>query len=380
MRINGTTMVGAALMMCGALALGCGELDDQTAEAGVEATQGALLGAPGAFYTVAPAWASCGYSGTNECHGGYSFNSRGAKPSFLKRGVGMYRVTFENQPTNGNVQIAASVTNAHCNLAAQFPSGTGVGLDVFCRAPSTGAFVDSSFMLSYYRDTNVGGVLGGYANVNGVAPFTTGNAWNSTGGPIGVISMGGLGNYRVTFTGQAAGGDNAQVTALTSGGAYCTIAATGWTGGAVDVRCFASNGAPANVPFSVSYGRNVRGEPRNALPTGTQGALVVVGAPGGVDSFRTRNSCAAGVNTAALQTDNSYMEIYHAITSFQGEVPLMSLVSAINSSGAYCNLKGFPIQGVRSDSRGQIRCFTPAGAVTTSMHSTQFIIQDKTGC
>jgi hypothetical protein len=58
----------------------------------------------------------------------------------------------------------------------------------------------------------------------------------------------------------------------------------------------------------------------------------------------------------------------------------MSLVSAINSSGAYCNLKGFPIQGVRSDSRGQIRCFTPAGAVTTSMHSTQFIIQDKTGC
>jgi hypothetical protein len=375
---NKNKLVGAALLLCGALALGCGELDVNEA-ADVETAQSALLGAPGAFYNVPPSWAFCGYSGGNECHGGYSFNSRGAKPSFLKRGVGMYRVTFENQFTNGNVQVSAVRTNAHCNLAAQFSSGTGVGLDVFCRAPS-GALADSAFMLSYYRDTNVGGILGGYANVNGVAPLTTGNAWNSTGGPIGLITFG-PGSYRVTFVGQAAGGDNAQVTALTSGGAYCTIAGTGWTGGAVDVRCFASNGAPANVPFSVSYGRNVRGEPRNALPTGTQGALVVVGAPGGVDASRSRHSCPAGVNTATLsQPDNVYTEMYHAVTAFQGEVPLMSLVSAMNSNGAYCNLKSFPIQGVRSDSRGQVSCFTPTGVSTTSMHSSQFIIQDRPGC
>lgn len=375
MRTN-EKLVGLALAV--AMAVGCGDLDQETAD--VETTQAALLGTPGAFYNTPPAWGFCGNSSGVECHGGYSFNSRGAKPSFLKRGVGMYRVTFENQPANGNVQVVAASGNAHCALAAQFPSGTGVGLDVFCRAPS-GAFADAKFMLSYYRDTNVGGPLGGYAYVNGVAPFTTSNAWNSSGSPISVVSLGGLGNYRVLFVGQQVGGDNAQVTALTSGGAYCTVAATGWTGGSVDVRCFALNGAPANVPFSISYGRNVRGEPRNTLATGTQGALLFVGPQGGLDQSRSRNNCQAGANNAVLQQpNNTYVETYHAITSFQGEVPLMSLVSAVNSSGVYCNLLNFPIQGVRSDSRGMVSCFTPSGASTTSTHSTQFIIQDRGGC
>jgi hypothetical protein len=160
----------------------------------------------------------------------------------------------------------------------------------------------------------------------------------------------------------------------------CTLASTGWTGGAVDVRCYASNGTPANVPFSVSYGHNVRGEPRNALATGTQGALVVVGPMGGTDTSRSRNSCVAGASTAIFQTNNTYLETYHAITSFQGEVPLMSLVTAWSSNGNYCNLTAFPIQGVRSDSRGTVSCYTPSGVLTTNLHSTQFIIQDRTGC
>jgi hypothetical protein len=48
----------------------------------------------------------------------------------------MYRVTFENQPSNGNAQVVSASGNVHCAVAAQFPSGTGVGIDVFCRAPA----------------------------------------------------------------------------------------------------------------------------------------------------------------------------------------------------------------------------------------------------
>jgi hypothetical protein len=364
----------AALVICGTAALGCGEVPEDT---DVETVQAPLLGIPGPFYKAPPAFGFCGHAGFFTCHGGYSFNSNGAQPSFLKRGVGMYRVTFENVPANGNAQVSAVSGNAHCNVSAQFPSGTGVGIDVFCRAPS-GAQVESKFMLSYYRDTNVGGPLGGYANVRGTAPFTTSNAWNSSGGPINVQSLG-PGNTRVTFTGQLVGGDNAQVTALTSGGAYCTLA--NWTGGTVDVRCWSSLGAPAGVDFSLSYGRNVRGEPRNTLPTGTQGALVVVMPAGGVDLNRSRNTCQAGGNAAILQQpNNAYRETYHAITVTQAEVPLTSLVSAMSSTGAYCNLTHFPVQGVQSNSLGFVSCFAPNGASTTAMHSSMFIIQDRGGC
>ena len=374
----------SALMLGSIAAGGCGEASDDASAVdtdGTEVTRAPLLGAPGAFYTTAPAWAFCGSTSLVDCHGGYSFNSRGGPPTFLKRAVGLYRVFFENQPSNGNVQVAASASNAHCGVAAQFPSGTGVGLDIACRAPISGAPVDSQFMVSYYRDTNVGGPLGGYANVSAVAPFTVSNAWNSSGGGIAVQSMG-LGRYRVTFSGQQVGGDNAQVTALTSGPAYCTLGANGWLGGAVDVTCFNSQGQAASVPFSVSYGHNVRGEPRNALPAGTQGALVAVNAPGGVDPNRSRNSCQVGGNSAVLQQQPSltYVETYHAVTTTLGEVPLMSLVSAMSGSGAYCNLSHFPIQGVRSDSTGFVKCFGTSGNEAGAPHSSMFIIQDRSGC
>jgi hypothetical protein len=362
----------AALALCGAALLGCGELQEGD---DLEVVQAPLLGIPGPFYTRAPAFGFCGHAGGFVCHGGYSHNSNGAKPTLLRRAVGMYRVTFENMPVNGNVQVVSAQGNSHCNVSGQVSSGTGVGVDVFCRAPS-GAQVDTKFMLSYYRDDNVGGILGGYANVNGVAPFTTSNTWNSTGGPINVQSFG-PGNYRVTFTGQAGGGDNAQVTAATAAGAYCTLG--GWNAGAVDVRCFNSAGAPANVSFSVFYGRNVRGEPRNTLPSGTQGALVAVLAGGGVDPARSRNTCQAGANAAVLQ-NNEYAETYHAITASQAEVPLTSLVSAMSTTGAYCNLTRFPVQGVLANSTGLVSCFTPGGAATTAMHSSMFIIQDRGGC
>lgn len=52
----------------------------------------------------------------------------------------------------------------------------------------------------------------------------------------------------------------------------------------------------------------------------------------------------------------------------------------MSTTGVYCNLTRFPVQGVRSNSTGFVTCFTPGGASTTATHSSMFIIQDRGGC
>ena len=249
--MHATRFVGmAALALCGTAFLGCGDLGSPSVDLETADRQSPLLGIPGGFYDTPPSWAFCGYEGGDSCHGGYVFNSRGASPGFLRRGTGMYRVMFENQASNGNAQVASASGDVHCNVAAQFPQDSGVGIDVFCRAPS-GALTDAHFMLSYYRDTNVGGPLGGYAYVSGVAPFATSNTWNSSGGPITVQGLA-PGNYRVSFTGQLAGGDNAQVSALTSGGAYCTLGPSGGTAAPSTYVASAQRACPPTSAFRCS--------------------------------------------------------------------------------------------------------------------------------
>ena len=275
--------------------------------------------------------------------------------------------------------MASASGDVHCNVAAQFPQDSGVGIDVFCRAPS-GALTDAQFMLSYYRDTNVGGPLGGYAYVSGVAPFATSNTWNSSGGPITVQGLA-PGNYRVSFTGQLAGGDNAQVSALTSGGAYCTLGPPGGTAAPSTYVASAQRACPPTSAFRCSTATTSSRRATQCPADEHSGRARRGRLRGGVDPSRSRNTCQAGSNSAVLQQPaNLYSEIYHAITTTLAEVPLMSLVSAMSSTGIYCNLNHFPIQGVRSDSRGFVSCFTPSGVPTTSTHSSMFIIQDRPGC
>jgi hypothetical protein len=145
------------------------------------------------------------------------------------------------------------------------------------------------------------------------------------------------------------------------------------------VRCFSSTGAPAASSFSVSWGRNVRGEPRNTLASGTQGSLLLVGANGAIDPSRNVDTCASNANSASLSS-NLYTERYHAVTTFGGEVPLVSLATGVSTTGGYCTLNHLPFQGVRSDSTGFVTCFTAAGAPTPLMHGSMFLIQDRGGC
>jgi hypothetical protein len=364
--------------------VGCSSATDAGAEGELVAhAEQPLLLIPGAFYTVAPSYGWCTSTQPNlsaDCHPGYSSNSTGAVSTVTRLAVGRYQVFFPGLLPNGNVQLVGMGGNVHCNPLGTLSSPAGQTVDIVCRTPA-GAVVDSRFVVSYYRDTNVGGVLGGYAQVRGTVPPLVTNPWNSAGGVVSATNTG-VGMYRVVFPGQVLGSDTVQITATGPSPVHCKIGNWSNIGGAVavDVRCFNFAGAPQNNDFSVSYGRNIRGEPRNTLPTGTQGAFSVVNPGGGVNLAFTRNTCAAGPNTANL-FGTTYTERYHAITTFLGEVPTGGLVTALGSTGTYCNLAQVPLQGVQSDSTLLVNCFTPNGlAAAQSMHTGMVMLQDQGGC
>jgi hypothetical protein len=370
-------MVFASLV---AVPLSCANVDTDSAAPGTEKREARLLAAPGTFYKTAPSYAFCGTGDFTTCAPTYSFNSRGKLPTLARQAVGQYTVTFENQPLNGNPQVAVA-GSARCGVSVPAHSATGVKMSVLCTTP-TGQMADTPFILSYYQDTNIGGPLGGYAQV-GVSPVvsTISNAWNSSGGTISVKNPS-PGVITVTFAGQTAGGDSAQVSASGSGFGYCTLGPGGWQGGVVDLRCFGPSGALDNPPLLyVWYGKNLRGEPRNSLPTGTQGATMVVSAAGIVDASHSQNTCSVGQNDAVIPPGSkTYIEVYPVTTASQGQVPVIGLVSAMSATGVYCNFAHFPGRDVGGDAAATVNCFTAKGLPTTSMHSSMLMIQGQGGC
>lgn len=363
--------------------LACANVDTDAGAPGAEKKEAELLGAPGAFYKTAPSYAFCGTGDFTSCAPDYSFNSRGKLPALVRIAAGSYRVTFENQPAGGNPQVTTA-GSARCGTSKPSSTGTGVTIFVSCSGTSgdpRASLVDTPFILSYYQDTNIGGPFGGYAQIEPSAVNPVASAWNSSGGKTSVTNPS-QGVFTVTFAGQVAGGDSAQVSVNGTGFAYCTLGPGGWQGGNIDVRCFGPDGKPATPSgFFVWYGKNLRGEPRNSLATGTQGATMVVTAPGIVDASRSQNTCLMGQNDAVIPPGSkTYIEVYPVTTASQGQVPLMGFVNAMSSTGVYCNFAHFPGREVGGDAAATVNCYTAKGLQTTSTHSSMLMIQDKSGC
>lgn len=379
------------------MALGCGSATgtgtgEATGSDGVEAigtSEQPLLLTPGAFYTTAPHFGFCSAAApsiSDVCHPGYSFNSAPGAASYTRLAAGVYSVAFPGLSHGGNAQAVAVGSNAHCAVSNVAPNSGNELVQIVCRDPS-GLPVDTRFTVSYYRDTNVGGILGGYALVRNTAPLTVVDTWNSTGSPV-LASTSGVGAYRVIFPGQVLGADTALVTAASGSlSAHCKILTWSSLGSsvAVDVRCFNFGGAPANADFSVSYGRNIRGEPRNSLPTGTQGGFSLVNAPGGVQPTFSKNSCPAGINSATKigAPFNYYQEKFFATgASLHSERPAYGFVTAQGTGANYCNLDFFAIQKFAgTPSEVYVKCFAANGAsVADTPHVTMFMLQDAKGC
>jgi hypothetical protein len=365
------------------LPLGCSSGVEEAPES-VDSAQQPLLQNPGPAYTTAAQFGWCGAGGASlpsgPCHPGFSFNSAGGAITASRINVGVYGVHFAGLTHGGNAQVVAQGSNAHCAITQVAPQNGGEFMQIACRAPS-GALVDTRYMVSYYRDTNISGVLGGYALVRNTSPLSLVDTWNSTGSAVSVSSSGG-GSYRVVFPGQVLGADTVQVTAVTGSNVYCKAA--NWSsvgsGVAVDVRCFNFNGSPQNSDFSISYSRNLRGEVRNTLPTGTQGGYSVVTSTGVVNPSFSKNTCPTGNNTVFQSGVGTYVDRIAGLGATQGERPALGLVTALGWDNNYCNLTTVPFHQIQAPSIVQVSCFGAAGQPANTQHIVMFELQDIGGC
>lgn len=376
--------VAVAFALCGAAA--CAGNDG--AEEAIAQQSAELLTLPGAWYTSAPQYATCLYRAVSvsaACASPQSMNSLGGVNGVTRVGVGQYRVFLGGMSGNGNAQLVAiGNNNVRCNLATIGPAGAGVQAEVRCRAPS-GVGVDSEFELSYYREKNIGGPLGAYARVRGfVAPLTVFDGWNSQGSYISATTLG-VGRYRVQFGRQTFPNGTVLVTSATGQPGHCKAASMsalpGGAGVQVDVNCFSLSGNPQNDEFSISYNQNVRGDARNSLAIGTQGGFSRVTAWAAVNPSFSRNTCAAGANSAAFLGVGKYTDRFHAIGTSPGVRPSAALVTAFGPDSSYCKLSQVWSAPPGADASLAVQCFRGDGAVPlNSEHNAMFTLQDNGGC
>jgi hypothetical protein len=285
----------------------------------------------------------------------------------------------------GNPQAVALGTSQHCHSNTFGVSGSGVVIDVACRNPA-GTLVDGSFVVTYLREFNTGGVLGAYARVRasfGLGPLVS-DTWNSTAGAITATRIA-TGQYNVDFAGQAATADTVMVTAASTGLAgYCKARAWGSIGAAVRVvvDCYGTTGAFQDNDFTISYGRNVRGDARNTSPAGTQGGFSRVTAGGAVNPTFSRNSCVAGNNTTAHPAVGTYADKIHVVPAAASYgLPNVALAMAVGSGPSYCNLGSIWSSATPgNDPIVNVRCFNAAGVAQDSEHNASFMLQAPGGC
>jgi len=366
---------------------GCGSGTDPGIEA-VSSTQEDLLTLPGPWYTTTPHFAWCtvnSASPTPGCVLPFSHNSLGGTNTVVKLAIGRYRVTMPGMAFNGNPQAVALGTSHHCHSNTFGTTGSGVVIDVACRT-AAGAMTDGSFVVSYLREFNTGGVLGAYARVLasfGAAPLVN-NTWNSTGGAIAATRIT-AGQYNVDFAGQAATADTVMVTAASTGlPGHCKARTWGAIVGAVRVvvDCYSPAGGYQDNDFTISYGRNIRGDARNTLPSGTQGGFSRVTAGGAVNPTFSRNTCAAGSNTSTHPAIGTYADKIHVVAASPTYgLPNVALTMAVGPGPSYCNLSSLWSTSLpTSDPIVNVRCFNGAGTPQDTEHNSSFTLQAAGGC
>jgi hypothetical protein len=379
--------MGALLMSLAPL--GCGSAEEVSATESVGSVQDELLTAPGAWYTTRPHFAWCTFNSASPvpgCVGGFSHNSQGGANTVTQLGTGRYRVALQGMASAGNYQVVALGTSDHCNPHTFAVTASGVSVDVTCRTGS-GALHNSSFVLSYLREVNRGGVLGAYARVRGtVNPPQPLDSWNSSGAGITATRLG-VGQYSIDFANQSSPNDTVLVTAASPQLGHCKARAWGNVGGPVGavrvlVDCYNFFNAFQDNDFSVSYGRNIRGDARNSAATGTQGGFSRVSAAGVTNPSFSRNICAAGGNSSTRTGVGTYADRIHALSvNHAAEPPTVALTGAVGAGPSYCNLGGlwgFPPPP--ADPVVNVRCFNGTGSATQdSEHTAEFMFQQGPG-
>lgn len=183
----------------------------------------------------------------------------------IKLAPGRFLVRFPHIGfgSRGNVHVSAvNRTGHYCTVVRWYQSGVDEIVDVQCFKPG-GTRDDSRFTVLW---TVSSGVLttgpGSYASVQGTAVGAIAQAYNSSGGGVGVLPLG-VGLYEVKFGAVGSPGGlisgNVQATAIqpNAGPRRCKIRKWGTSGSDIIayVSCFDAAGAPVNSDFTASYHR-----------------------------------------------------------------------------------------------------------------------------
>jgi hypothetical protein len=203
----------------------------------------------------------------------YQYNSRGAKNTVTRSGVGQYLVNFPKMQLNANeqskggtVQVTAYGSSSnHCKVGSWGESAGTLSASVRCYT-SAGALADSLFTASFMREPGTLGIVRDsdestahyvWANSPSSASYTPSTfyqAYNTASSNLSTITRSGTGQYSVTIPSLKAADDTlALVTAYGSSTNRCSIGGWGGSPVQVSVNCYTVGGVLVDERFVLYY-------------------------------------------------------------------------------------------------------------------------------
>ncbi len=181
----------------------------------------------------------------------YTYNN-GNPVSISRNGTGVYTVALGTivATPGGNVQVTAYGPESNRCKVQNWSAGN-VQVNCF---DGSGNPSDSRFSLLFVRaNLSDEGLAYVWGNNPAAANYTPNPAYSfNLGAPVSITRQA-TGTYKVQLGNIASGsGQNAQVTAYGATNDHCKVVS--WSGGAVNVRCFAPNGTPTDAQFSLFVG------------------------------------------------------------------------------------------------------------------------------
>jgi hypothetical protein len=226
------------------------------------------LGTHGLAYLWANSPSTASYTPTDT----YQYNSRGAKNTITRSGVGQYTVNFPKmqlgtgeQSKGGTVLVTAYGSRNACKVGGWGESAGTVTASVRCYSPS-GVLTDSFFTASFLREPGTIGIARNsdestahYVWSNdptsaSYTPSTFYQSYNTSSANLSTITRSGTGQYSVTIPSLKAADDTlALVTAYGSSTNRCSIGGWGGSPVQVSVNCYTAGGVLADERFVLYY-------------------------------------------------------------------------------------------------------------------------------
>jgi hypothetical protein len=283
--------------------------------------------------------------------------------------AGFYQVTFYGIGTPpgagagpGVVHVTAAPVKAApvwCQAGGWGPVKGNEVIDVFCNQTVGGVTkpVNTGFSVAFSWWAGASALPYGY--LESKAGGGTVTQYHSAGGPITSLRVA-AGKWRVTMPGlggPAPQGGSIQVTPATDSPVHCKVMT--WTSSPskqlIYVICFTPAGAPANVPWNLTYqlGRDITGR------TPSDFGYVWNAVPPPPPATNGNSSCGAGVNTV-VNAAGVYTVTFPCIFAPKNNV----LLSASGPNQDFCNMTGLVpwSQSGTAVVVPDVQCWTVAGA------------------